>query len=457
MYPAYQGAGGAGLLANIHRTGFGSCSRVLHFFSGSSEVYYYVGNTRDVRAGFSATPTNYGTIECAVGGLSHFMAPVTTPAAAQVNAVDLAYYKGFLLYMAGGSISWSVAGFPTGGTAGFSTGDFPDLNTTVVDTQDVGLAFEFLGDQLIALFQNGAWLVQATGIVPEFNFYRLPEVPGIYAPVPAVASPDSVGIGPGGAGLAFGRHATRSAGSVFYLSEQGLAVIEGSPPHKIISEAVDNYDFPSETMPNRASSYWLSWDQGSDSLIWRDSSDGRGLMRRNGNWAQLDQTAIGAIRATTAADATGYLTASGTFGRGVAYRPMGVMYWNPSDQKVYHVGQLDAETTNTSAIPWIWASQIQSLGQVYNGFRVGGFEIWCRAAAGVTTANLQWSIYGGSDPYHLNLRQGPTTFNYAAGLVDGRAKLGNTLDDAFVGLVLTGSQWIELAGAVIYPSDSEAV
>jgi hypothetical protein len=134
-----------------------------------------------------------------------------------------------------------------------------------------------------------------------------------------------------------------------------------------------------------------------------------------------------------------------------------IAYWNPTDTKLYDLGELEIETTSTSLAPWKWATPIAVLGQAYGGFKFGGFEIWARGATGVATANLNWSIYSGTDPYHMTLRQGPTAFNYAAGFGNSRQKLGvGTIDDPFIGFVLTGSLWTELTGIVIYPSDSKA-
>ena len=445
IFPAYQGTGGAGLVTTVRRTGFGTSSRLIHFLSGASDVYYYVGN--QTNSTFTGTPSGFGTIEANVGGINHFMAPVTTPSASVLNAVDIAYYKSFLLYIAGGAIGWSVAGFPTGGLAGFSTGDFPDLNISVIDTQDSGLAFEFLGDQLIALFQNGAWLVQPTGIVPEFAFYRLSQVPGQYVGRTS-ANTDAAPFS-----NVYGRHATRSASSVFFVSEQGLSVIQGAPPATVISTPVANYDWPSATSPVQPGAFNLSWAQGSDTVVWRDTDGRRGLLFRSGNWSQFDLSAIGLVRGTAAADASGY-AANDEQG---AYRPIGIMYWNPSDQRIYTIPDLDAETTAASLCPWTWASPILTLGQIYAGFKFGGFGIWARAAVGAAVpTSLNWTVYGGFDPYHMNALDNGT-FDYATGTIDGRHRIATTLDMPFLGIVLSGSSWIELSGVVAYDSASKAV
>jgi hypothetical protein len=188
-------------------------------------------------------------------------------------------------------------------------------------------------------------------------------------------------------------------------------------------------------------------------VILRDTDGRRGLLFRSGNWSAFDLSAIGLVRATAAADATGYATT----GNQNRYRPMGIMYWNPSDQNIYTIPDLDAETTAVSLCPWTWASPILTLGQVYAGFKWGGFGIWARAAVGAAVpTNLNWTVYGGFDPYHMSILDNGT-FDYATGLIDGRHRISSTLDMPYMGVVLSGSSWIELAGVVVYDSASKAV
>jgi hypothetical protein len=177
---------GAGKTYKILRTGYNSYSRVLGFNTpqGSGDIYYYYcGNL-----GSSGVP-NRGTIQCAAKifpntYFTHFMAPqLTDTAGAAVGdmlADDLIYYKGFILYGAGPSISWSAPGAPN--TLPFATTDFPAKNISIVDATSNFVSLEYLGDQLVAFFEESMWLVTATGSVPEFAFYKLPELESIINP-----------------------------------------------------------------------------------------------------------------------------------------------------------------------------------------------------------------------------------------------------------------------------------
>jgi hypothetical protein len=432
IFPLYQNTGGAGLTYKIHRTGYGSWSRNEQLLPQANLVYYAGNCAGNAFAG--------GTIEAVnVNTGAHFMCPQNT-ANQDIKATDVAYYKSFLLYGLGGSISWSVAGFPTSTVTGFGGMDFPAQNVSVVALNDIFVAFEFLGDQLIAVFQNSMFLVQATGIVPEFAFYRMAEPTGAFQRV--------IGPDPQGTSFSFFTRQTTSVRNGFvFVSQEGLQRLDGGLAHPL-SKPVDTWDFPSSTTGD----WILSWDASGNSVSWTNNHLGRYLIfdQERETWSQIDLSSI-AGRALTGSNRQ---NASNSF---TFYRPNTYSYWVPSGATYLLSQTTEKDQNSSSAVPWTWATPIVTLGAVYDGFRWGGFEIWARAPS-LTTSGwiLQWSIYGGQDPYHMFLRSGPTTYDYAVGLQTARNKLGPTLDDPYVGIVLTGSQWIELAGIVIYPADSTA-
>ena len=105
----------------------------------------------------------FGTIQAVafhVGGganAKHYMSPQTvdgsgSPIAPDIQADDLIYYKGFILYGAGSAIGWSAAGAPN--VLPFKDTDFPAKNVSVIDPTSYFITFESLGDQLIAFFSN---------------------------------------------------------------------------------------------------------------------------------------------------------------------------------------------------------------------------------------------------------------------------------------------------------------
>jgi hypothetical protein len=432
IFPNYQNTGGAGLTYKIHRTGYGSWSRNEQLLP-QANIVYYAGNS--VGNGFSG-----GTIEAVrLDTGAHFMCPQNS-ASQDIKANDVAYYKSFLLYGLGGSISWSVAGFPTAVATGFGATDFPAQNVSVVALNDLFVGFEFLGDQLIAVFQNSMFLVQATGIIPEFSFYRMAEPTGAFQ--------RPIGVDPQGTNGTFFTRQTASVRNGFvFVSQEGLQRLDGGLAHPL-SKPVDTWDFPSSTFGD----WILSWDASGNSVSWTNNHLGRYLIfdQERETWSQIDLSGI-LGRGLTGSNRQ---NASSSF---TSYRPNTYSYWVPSGA-TYLLSQTTEKDNNfSSVVPWTWATPIVTLGAVYDGFRFGGFEIWCRAPA-LTTSNwvLQWSIYGGQDPYHMNLRAGPVTYDYAVGFQSARNKLGPTLDDPYIGFVLTGSQWIELAGIVIYPADSTA-
>jgi hypothetical protein len=428
IFPNYQNTGGAGLTYKIHRTGYGSWSRNERLLPQAVIVYY---------AGNSFGPNNPGTIEAVnVGTGAHFMAPQSS-GSVDLVANDVVYYKSFLLYGGNSAISWSVAGFPTAIATAFGATDFPAQNISVVALDDVFVSFEFLGDQLIAIFKNSMYLVQATGIVPEFAFYRLAEPTGAYQRI--ISDPQD------------GQFAsTRSTASVrngaVYMSQEGVQRLDGGLANPI-SKPVDTWDWPSVTTGD----YVTTWDSGTNSVSITNGTVGRYLVYdcEQKTWVTIDLSAINARGLTG-----GIRQEASSF---TPYRQYSYGYWVPSGATFLLSQTTERDTTAFSPCPWKWATPIIDLGQVYSGFTAGGFIPWCRGSVGAPadgSVTLSWSIYGGADPYHMTLRQGPVPYDYVTGFQNSRNVLGIQIDDPFIGFVLTGNFWIELAGIMLYPSDN---
>lgn len=444
IFPAYTGAGGAGLPFTIYRTGYGSISRIEDIgIPGSSvRLQYYVGgsfNYEDIGTG----TVPMGTIEVIANGL-HRMSPVLSPSGATLKATDIAFYKGFCLYAFGNSIGWSVAGFPTNVVVGFAATDFPDVNVSVINQTGAALTFEFVGDQLVAMFADSIWLVQATGSIPEFAFYKLSQTPGAVA---------SLAVDPQVSGSNAARPSCSTQAIPYFLSRRGLLGLQGSEASPV-DQSVSAYDFPA-TIGQAASGMTVTYD-GSSWVTFSNQSGGRCLAFRDGLWIHLDFTTLDPNARGLNGLADGVIAGLGT-SVSSRYQAPSISFWLPDGRVGKLADSLTPESTAASVLPWTWASPIANLGRVYPAWTFGGFEIWARAAlTAVAPVNLNWSVYGGSDPYHMNLRQGPFAYDYATGWVDSRNRIGNTLDDTFFGIVLTGSSWIELTGVMLYPSDSQA-
>jgi hypothetical protein len=438
IFPAYVGAGGPGLTYKIRRSGYGSWSRIEKISNGNSWNLYYAGN-----ALHASSTALAGTVECAsITDAKHYMAPQNT-GATNVQAADVAFYKGFLLYGYQNAVGWSVAGFPTSFATGFGATDFPAQNISAFAGNDTFCCFEYLGDQLVAMFLDSMWLVQATGIVPEFTFYRLAEPQGVLLTgVPDPQTPDSTINN-----QTFTRPSASLRGEIAYAGVGGLMQFSGSTSDHV-SQPVETHELLNSPMV-------VTWDPSSNSVAFYNSLGNNGgraaviLDVERKSWSQMDLSALSA-KGITGGVFTGLLT-------GRPYRSYSYGFW--SNKATYLASQsLDIETSLTSVVPWTYASPILVLGSVYSGFTVGGFQIWARGSPGAPqdgTVTLNWTIYGGTDPYHMSIRQGPTAYDYATGFGSARYLLGNLIDDPYVGFVLTGSKWIELAGIVVYPGDNK--
>lgn len=439
IFPAWAGNTNAGRPCKILRTGYGSFSREVYLpinTSYSVGLHYYVGNLIQSRQ--SSTQTFLGTIECVTGGAvaqSHFMAPVLSPSNAPLYAVDLIYSRGFLLYGAQRFIGWSQAGFPRSATAPFASDDFLDVNISV-PLDDLFVGFELLGDQIVAICQKSMYLVQQTGAVPEFEFHRLPQKPG--ALTLGLANPQGVL-----SMIDYVRGHSASGSSLYFSSRQGIMEMRGAPPAAEISEPVNSYDHVVNV-----NNFVTTFDDATDSLLYT-TGHARGLGYRRESWFQLDLTALGELRGLTA----GIETAGAPFDK---YKPYAVGYWDPDDQSVRLASSTGyAESTGTSLAAWIWATPLKDLTHLYAGFRFGGFIPVCRATIGATApVNLTWTVYGGNAPDAITSRA-TGTFDYHGGADDMTERIGPTLDVRYVGIVLTGTRWIELARCRVFDAAAQ--
>lgn len=421
IYPVYQGAGGAGLTYDLRRDGFGSYSRTVSIFDGTSTYYnYYAGNSRSF-----AVP---GTIECVTSTFAHFTCPQTS-AGLDVKAEDIAYYKGFLLYGAGSSISWSVAGFPTSFATGFGATDFPAGNITVVDNTDFFVSFEFIGDQLVALFFNSVWLVNPTGSVPEFNFYRLAE--------PVGANPLwGTGVEVPQDMIKF-RPSCSARASVFYVSRTGLMELDGNVATNV-SEPVSEIG---QVLVNGTP----TWESMTQSVILRragDELDNFVYTIPTKSWSATD---YGLITTQGGAGLTGTVISS--FGRTAQFVRFGAAMWRSEDQQLVTVdgtiGGIEAGHAGAT-IAWKWATPVLSLGDDYDGFKFGGFQ-----AEGQNVANSTFTVYAGRTPYTLAIWD---TGTIGADPQTNRNLYGAKTDAPFVAVTLSGTHWVQLVGINIYDS-----
>jgi hypothetical protein len=429
VFPNYQAGGAAGLSYTLRRCGYGSWSRPVRSTPGAgSNPLYYAGNVviglPDGRVA--------GTINNVNGG-AHFTCPQTS-ATLDIQAVDVAYYKSFLLYGFGTAISWSVAGFPTSVATGFGATDFPAGNITVVAPDDDFVCFEYIGDQLVALFRNSIWLIVPTGSIPEFSFYRLPAETGALLR-------GTIDAQLNGTPLSFTRPSCSGEAAAYFVSRRGLEALRGGVSTSL-SAPVDSYDFPAGDQ-----SSILSWDDSTASVVWADAAGGRCLIYRAqfDNWIVYDKTALGTVKGIAG---SARINAAGGGYYQDWYRAFSVGYWNA---KRVHLSasQIERELVVSSSTPWTWASPLVSVSELYDKFKFGGFTVWGRGPAGLSPANLTWTIYAGSSPYNVTVR-GTGTFDYSLGSRAFDQRIGSTIDEAWIGVVLTGSNWIELAGVALW-------
>ncbi len=468
---------GAGLAYSIFRTGYGSWSRVEQIIIGATDALYayYAGNS-GLQTANGHRP---GTVEAVaifnasnVGpAAQHYQAPKSVDTAGVTTGVDLQaddviMYKGFLLYGAGSAISWSVANFPT--AVPFGPTDFPARNIEVINRKNRFVSFEILGDQVVAVFEDSLWLCVATGAVPEFNFYRLPEP----LAVEHAARAEPCGIS---GGLAFGRPTCSGRSSIFYMSNRGIEQCSGGPAEEASAPVSDAITIILGTQP-----YFLAWDNAFDLVFVRRAFGSNDITPagqqtntlmvyavNTGQWStvKLQQVTGANITAITAGVSPktqvndevrllhlGYyetLTTSGVPGT------------NGGDIRHLTTG-LDRVNQTPGLVPWVWNTPVFPLGLDYAAGSFGGF-IFDSMTRDTTSPPLQitWSLYGGSSPYNLFLRDGPNLLSQSGTVrvspwtssLDTKAKKA---DDTFILLRFTALVWVQLAGVLLLTSDTQA-
>ena len=468
VYPVWQGATGLGLVYTTHRSGYGSRSSIAVVFNSATGLYYayYAGGFLmqglTVSGSFTPSTVPAGRIQCVSGNLNaaqlgnsgvpsaHYMGPQNT-GATDVYANDVALYKSFLVYGAGNTVGWSVAGFPTSFTTGFGATDFPGVSSAVLDTDAEFVSFELWGDQLVAICEKSLYLIRPTGSVPEFDVQRLPETVGpdkytVNHPAPSTNIQIS------------SRPTCTAKGQIYMVTPEGLVRFDG------LAQSVYGPVGPWPwTVPSaNQAGFGALYDQGLNLIaMWAPGTAGSHSFLLYS--PALDQW--------WSYDSMDFSGGSGNLmlGSGIRrqgglqtnpIRTSGLTIYNPTSNLFYRFKENPAtEDPNLpfSSVGWNWASPIAYLSDVYGDFNMGGFSVRGRTAFGAPSpTNLTWTLYGGRSPYTMKQRD-TGTFDYSGGgTVDARHILGRTVDDPYVAVVLSGLSWIELAGVDIYSSDAPA-
>lgn len=462
---------GAGKAYTIFRTGYGSWSRMVTPIVGTSDHVwgYYAGNSGLQ----TANGRKSGTVEAvrlyspnSTGpAADHFQAPKSVDSAgafvADLQADDVAFYKGYLLYGAGSAISWSVATFPT--AEPFGPTDFPAANIEVINRTGRFVSFEYLGDQLVAIFEDSMWLVTATGAVPDFAFYRLPEPLSVQHA--ARAEPCTI-IG----GLSFGRPTCSGRGAIFYVSPRGLERGTGG-----LSEEVSAPISNSLTTIVQGRPYFLSWDDSFDLVFMRaafpatfpDLNSDTSLVFAvgTGQWStvKLQQvTGQGIVGMTAGIDPKSQINDEPRLMHLGYYEVLsnaGTPGTNGGNVRHLTTG-LDRDIQKKGLVPWVWTTPVIPCGLEYGGFQFGGFILDAMTDdSTLPAASVSWSLYSGSSPYNLVLRQS-NTLDYAgtqkATWVSSNERQGQKDDRAFVQLRFTSTSWVQLAGVILLNSNTQA-
>lgn len=466
---------GAGKAYSIIRTGYGSWSRIETIIVGTTDALYgyYAGNS-----GLSI-PNGHkpGTFEAvaifnptSVGpAAEHYMAPKTVDSAGvttgvDVQADDIIFYKGFMLYGAGSAISWTVGNFPS--AVPFGPTDFPAKNIEVINRTGRFVTFERNGDQIIAIFEDNQYLVTATGAVPEFAFYKLPELLSVIH----AARAEPCGIN---GGLAFGRPSCSGRGSIFYISNRGLENSSGGLAEESSRVVCDAIITICGTDP-----YFLSWDDAFDMVFVRRAFGGPTLafegqtnvalvyVLATQSWStvKLKQVTGAGVTAVTAGVSPktqlndeirllhlGYyevLTASGVPGT------------DGGDIRHLTTG-LDRAAQRTGLVPWIWNTPVVPLGLEYPDFNFDGFIFDSYTQGASTPPKVTWTLYSGSSPYNMVARTPATDLVYGTAPVRKSSwtssldRQGNKQDLAFMQLRFTSFEWVQPAGVILFDSKTQ--
>ncbi len=467
---------GAGRGYQILRTGYGSYSRGIPLVCPDGNLYfYYTGNAYT----FNGAYAGHGVVEAiqfSAATPNHFQGPTTVNILGASTgffprADDLAYYKGFLLYGADTAVSWSKGGFPFGNP--FTATDLPAANITVVDPTSKFVTFEYLGDQLLAIFEESIWLISATGSIPEFAFYRMPETLSVIH----TASSEPCGIDVSNAkGLVYGRPSCTGRGAVFYASDRGIEQLSGGLSQEVSAPIQDILGASFGLGGDSMAPAFLSWSDDFDLLWCRPAWGLTGKVLVYNPTTQ--DWSIFSIPVPTAGggDKVNCITAG-----------MPVFTRTSDQQRLWHVGFYTTLTVNNTAggvvygfgntpdnggqapttngpSTWKWRTNIIPLGLRYPDFSLAGFipDLWAPKVAGLT---VNWSLYGGDSPYNMFLRDSgvwtPTNtdpaFSYAMSpWTSSRARFGKKVDDPFVMIELSSTYQISgIAGIILLNANTQ--
>lgn len=450
---------GAGKTYKILRTGYNSYSRVLSFNvpQGSGNIYYYYcGNLGHTN------PPN-GTIECAAkifpnNYFTHFMSPRTTDSAglavADLLADDLIYYKGFILYAAGSSVSWSAPGAPS--ALPFGTADFPAKNISIVDATSKFVSLEYLGDQVVAFFEDSMWLVSATGSVPEFTFYKLPELESIINPSRADPSGAAVIMN-------YGRPSASGRGAIYYTSNRGVEKLPGALADEISAPISTSLRALFAALP-----LYVGWDNAEDTVLVRAAlgvTNPTSLVYNvaQNEWstlrygAPIDGSFIAGLTPsintkTNAADHTrlihyGYYETpiSGTSGA------------TTGGNVRFVAALLDENTPTAGLVAWEWLTPMIPLGLSYGDYSTGGF-IFDAYSLNTLPVSVDWVMYFGESPYNIAVWDAGT-MSFAGSLpspwVSSRQRLSKKSDAPFVMFKFSSKDWVAPVALTLFKSDTQ--
>lgn len=468
IYPtptAGNPAVGAGKTYSIWRSGYNSKSRVIAFSIGSQAYFYYAGNLGN---GSSAYP--YGTIQAVAhlitqSAFAHYMAPRTVDSSgaqvADIQADDLIYYKGFILYGAGGSISWSVPGAPS--TIPFADTDFPAKNISIVDPTSKFVSFEYLGDQVVAFFEDSTWLVTPTGSVPEFAFYKLPELESIINPgLPEVSG----GSFDGRITTNYGRPSTSGRGTIYYVSNRGIESMGGGLSEEIsrpVSTAIQSL-FGSNPL-------YVGWDNAQDTLLVRSAGfDASHLLAMVYNPPTRDWSTLkfGPPQGAKVAALTPSIqplprtqdhTRLFHYGYYDVLGPGGTPPTSGGNVNVV-VGTLDQNSPTAGIFPWIWQTPVLPMGLNYPDFSTGGFVFDAYSLNVAAPVQVTWLMYYGSSPYNLSQwDSGTMTFQgtLASPWVSSRQRLSKKSDAPFIMFEFTSVTWVGIVAMTLFDAQTQAM
>jgi hypothetical protein len=466
IYPtpgATNPALGAGRAYSIWRTGYGSYSRVIDFNvpeGPGNSYFYYCGNF----GALNATTYPHGTIECAAYKSTvpfHYMSPqLVDSAGAPVGplaADDIAYYKGYMLYGAGPAISWSVAGAPT--AFPFGPTDFPAKNIDAIAPNDKFVTFEYLGDQVVAFFEESTWLVTATGSVPEFAFYKLPERESIIDPTRQDTAVQFV--------FNHGRPSASGRGTIFYTSNRGIESMGGS--------LADEVSAPISTALRAcmgSDPICLQWDNAADTLVVRDALgvDADPVLIYNpgkAEWSTLTFAPPTGNQLAALTPSISPKTRSNDHTRLIHYayyetlKTAGVIGTNGGDIRSV-AALIDENTPTAGLVAWQWITPVIPLGLSYPEFSTGGFvfDAYSLNPSGAAPVNVTWTLWGGASPYNLFQRD-TNTMAFSGTLmspwVSSRQRLSKKVDDPFILFVVTSKDWVAPVAITLFQSETQAM